>query len=130
MTAYVIEQHSPVASGLPGLMHSNWAGSEHGLSGLTVWRQSIAPGAATPPHRHACDEAVVCLAGEGTLHVGATSHRFAAGHTVAIPADVDHQIVNTGAQPLEILASLAAAPVAVKLPDGSALPLPWQAGGE
>ncbi len=130
MNAYVFEQHSPVASGLPGLMHSTWAGREHGLSGLSVWRQSIAPGAATPPHRHACDEAVVCLAGEATLNVGDARHRFAAGQTVAIPADVDHQIVNTGAQPLEILACLAAAPVTVQLSDGSALPLPWQAGNE
>ncbi len=129
MNTCILDQRPPVDSGLPGLKHSTWAGREHGLAGLSLWRQSVAPGAATPPHRHACDEAVVCLAGEGTLVIGGERHRFVGGQTIVVPDDVEHQIVNTGAQPLEIVAALAAAPVMVTLPDGSALPLPWQARG-
>ena len=90
----------------------------------------MAPGGATPPHRHACDEAVVCLAGEGTLFIDGVRHGFGGGQTIVVPGDVEHQIVNTGTRPLEIVAALAAAPVVVRLPDGSALPLPWQAGGK
>jgi hypothetical protein len=36
-----------------------------------------------------------------------------------------HQIFNVGPGPLEMTAVLAATPVAVYLPDGCELPLPW-----
>ena len=44
---------------LPGIEHLTLAGGEQGLSGLSVWRQSMAPGSATPPHQHDCEEVVL-----------------------------------------------------------------------
>ncbi len=123
---YVLDQPSPAATPIPGVRHATWAGAADGLASLSLWRQSIEPGGATPPHSHPCDEAVLCLAGQGEVHIGGVAHRFGAQQTVVLPAGVLHQIVNTGDTPLECTAVFAATPVAVTLPDGSPLELPWR----
>lgn len=48
-----VEEHR-----LPGLTHRTVAGPLQGLSTLEVWVQTVAPGAATPVHRHDCEEAI------------------------------------------------------------------------
>lgn len=123
----VIEQQGPQPTPIPGIAHSTWAGSADGLQQLSVWRQTIAAGAATPPHRHACDEVVLCLGGWGELHEdGAPPHRFGPQHTVLLPQGRVHQIFSVGPQPLELIGVFAATPVPVELPDGQALELPWR----
>ncbi len=52
-------------------------------------------------------------------------HPFVAGQTITVPRDVPHRIEAVGAEPLEIVAVLAASPVAVFLPDEQLLELPW-----
>ena len=110
---------------LPGLSHRTLAGPEHGLRQMEVWSQSVAPQGATPPHRHDCEEVVVVTAGQGVLAMGGREHAFAAGDTVVIPRNADHQILNTGDGPLTLIASFAMSPVRVELPDGTPLDLPW-----
>ncbi len=110
---------------LPGLAHRTLAGPEHGLTQMEVWSQSIAAGAATPPHRHDCEEVVVVTCGQGVLLVDGTEQPFATGDTVVIPRNIDHQILNTGAGPLELIAAFAMAPVKAVFPDGTAIDLPW-----
>lgn len=123
----VIEQARPAPSLIPGVAHATWAAESDGLTQLSVWRQTLAPGAATPPHRHRCDEVVLCLAGQGEVHDGdGAVQRFGADCSIALPAGRLHQIFNTGAQPLEIIGVFGATPVATELPDGSALELPWR----
>lgn len=121
----VIEQARPETTPIPGIAHATWAGSAQGLDQLSVWRQTLAPGAATPPHRHACDEVVLCLSGTGELHAAGTVQRFGAATTLVIPKDGDHQIINSGDTPLEIVGLFGASPVPTFLPDGSALEVPW-----
>ena len=84
------------------------------------------PGAATPPHRHDCDEVILCQAGVGELHVDGQVHRFGADCTLVLPRDCPHQIFNVGAIPMEILGVFGATPVATWLPNGEALELPWR----
>lgn len=122
----VLEQTRPEPSPIPGVAHATWAAHDDGLTQLSLWRQTLAPGAATPPHSHDCDEVVLCQSGSGELHVGGVVHRFAGGSTLVLPQGPVHQIFNTGEQPLEILGIFGATPVATRLPDGSALPLPWR----
>ncbi len=122
----VIEQTAPQSTPIPGVAHATWAGRDDGLTQLSLWRQRIDAGGATPPHRHGCDEVVLCLAGEGEVHVDGTVHRFAAGRTVVLPKDRDHQLFNTGAGPLELIGVFAATPVPTVLSDGSPLELPWR----
>ena len=123
---YVIEQTRPTAAPIPGIEHATWAGSEEGLDQLSVWRQTVAPGGATPPHSHDCDEVVLCLAGSGELHIDGEVHRFGAHSTLVIPKHKPHQIFNTGALPMETIGMFGASPVNVFLPDGSRLELPWR----
>lgn len=121
-----IEQQAPAATALPGIMHTTWAGEADGLEQLSVWRQTMAPGAATPPHSHDCDEVVLCLAGWGEVHSEGEVLRFGADTTLVLPRGRVHQIFNTGPLPMEILGIFAATPVSTRLPDGQALALPWR----
>lgn len=112
---------------LPGLNHRTFAGPEHGMKGLEVWGQTIEAGAGTPVHRHACEEAIVILEGSGTLTIEGQDTAFGPNSTLIIPADVIHQIVNTGNTKMVLIAALSTAPVQVRHPDNAAMPLPWQA---
>lgn len=122
----VIQQNRPEPTPIPGLAHSTWAAAAEGLSQLSLWRQTLAPGAASPPHRHDCDEVVLCLAGWGEVHIDGAVHRFGADTTVALPRGRVHQVFNVGPMPLEIVAVLAATPVGTELPDGQVIDLPWR----
>ncbi len=122
----VLDQTRPIDSPIPGVAHATWAGQAEGLSQLSLWRQTLAPGAATPPHRHDCDEVVLCLSGWGVVHIDGTAQRFGADQSVVLPRNRDHQIFNGGPMPLEIIGVLAASPVHVHLTDGSPLELPWR----
>ena len=122
----VIEQTRPQATPIPGVAHATWAGEADGLTQLSLWRQSLAAGAATPPHAHDCDEVVMCHAGHGEVHIDGEVHRFAAGQTLVLRRGPAHQIFNTGNQPMEILGVFGATPVATLLPDGTPLSLPWR----
>ena len=113
-------------STLPGLEHTTLAGSDNGLRHLSVWRNSIAPGGATPPHRHDCEEVVVILSGAGELRIDNEVHRFGPDSTLTLPANVLHQILNTGDEPVHLIAAFAMTPVEVHLPDGARLELPWR----
>lgn len=123
---HVITNNELPDSALPGLSHTTLAGSDNGLSRLSVWRQTIDPGAATPPHRHDCEEVVVVASGCGELHIAGRVERFGPDSTLVIPGNVDHQILNTGAEPMNLIAAFSTTPVNVLLPDGSPLPLPWR----
>ena len=123
---YVIEQAQPIAAPIPGVAHATWAGQDDGLQQLSIWRQTLAPGAATPPHSHDCDEVVLCQSGWGELHVDGRAHRFGADSTLVLPAGRTHQIFSLGPMPLEIIGVFGATPVATFLPDGQALALPWR----
>lgn len=112
-------------SPLAGIGHRTLARHGDVLDALSVWKQTMAPGAATPPHRHDCDEVVVVLAGSGTLLIDGRTLRFSAGDTLLLPAGLDHEIVNTGDRELAMVATFAASPVFTALTDGRVLDLPW-----
>lgn len=123
---HIIENDRLDACGIPGIEHRTLAGAAQGLKGLSIWRQSVAAGGATPPHRHECEEVVVVLAGRGRLAIDGASHQFGPETTLVIPPHVDHQIFSDGPEPLEMVAAFSATPVGVVLPDGTPLELPWQ----
>ncbi len=113
------------ASGIPGIFHLTLASRDSGLS-MSVWRQRIDAAHGTPAHRHLCDEVVTVQRGSAELHMGGTCRRLIAGDTVVLPAHVDHQIVNVGAEPLETVAVFSTSPVQTVAPDGAAIDLPWR----
>lgn len=123
---HVVDNASIGTTGLPGITHRTLASHADGLRSLSVWLQTMEPGAATPPHRHDCDEVVVVLAGRGELHIDGTVRAFGPQQTLVLPAETDHRIVNSGTEPLCTLAAFAATPVGVVLPDGTPFELPWR----
>ncbi len=123
---HVIEQGKPQPSEIPGIRHVTWAGHGDGLSQLSVWRQTLAPAAATPPHRHDCDEVLLCHAGRGEVHSEDQVQSFGPDSTVILPAGKFHQLFNVGTAPLEITGILAQTPVKAYLPDDEVLELPWR----
>ncbi len=123
---YVIEQSRPSPAPIPGVAHATWAGQDEGLKQISIWRQTLAPGAATPPHHHDCDEVVLCQSGWGELHVDGQVHKFTADCTLVLPRGSAHQIFSLGPMPLEIIGVFGATPVGTFLPDGEALALPWR----
>lgn len=123
---YVTRHADRPEAALPGLRNRTVAGSRDGLSRLSVWKNTIDPGHATPPHRHDCEEVVVVLRGSGSLVVGEQRIAFGPDSTLVVPPDAPHQIVNDGTEPLELVASFSVTPVRVTFPDGTPLELPWE----
>jgi quercetin dioxygenase-like cupin family protein len=122
----LIDQRPPEPSELPGIRHSTWAGEADGLQQLSIWRQSMAPGSATPPHAHDCDEVVLCMGGCGEVRSDGRVQRFGADATLVLPRGQVHQIVNVGPTPLETMAIFAATPVTTRQPEGDPIQLPWR----
>ncbi len=122
----VIEQALPSPALIPGIEHATWAGHEDGTSQLSVWRQSLAPAAATPPHRHDCDEVVLCHAGQGEAHSEGKIVKFGPNSTLVLPAGKLHQLFNVGEVPLEITGIFAESPVRTYAPDETLMDLPWR----
>lgn len=81
----------------------------------------MAKGAAPPPRRHDCEEAVTCRGGRGEPHRDDRVHACGPETTVAIPRTASHRIFPTRATPLEIAAVFAAPPVEARFPDGTRL---------
>ena len=112
---------------LPGIRHQTIAGHRQGVETMEMWLQTIAPGAATPVHRHACEEVILVLSGSGTCTVAGKTTTFGANSTLILEPDVVHQIVNTSDVDMTLVAALTMAPVRVKTADGQPLPVPWEA---
>jgi mannose-6-phosphate isomerase-like protein (cupin superfamily) len=110
---------------LPGIEHLTLAGGAQSLKRLSVWRQTMAQGSATPVHQHDCEEVVLVLEGSGEVRWDGGALAFGPDSTLVIPPRVAHEIVNTGAVPLVTVAAFSATPVGTFLPDGAPLELPW-----
>jgi len=121
-----VNQHSVIPKhNLPGLEHQTLAGSKDGLRSFEIWRQTIAPHAATPVHCHDCEEVITVLSGTAACHYDGKTVTVNSEESLLIPSSVVHQIVNAGDQDLYIMATLAMSPVQVKTPEGAPMPLPW-----
>lgn len=112
---------------LPGIKHQTVGGHKQGVRGMEVWVQTIAPGASTPVHCHACEEVIVILSGSGECTVAGKTSKFGPNSTLILEPDIVHQIVNTSAEELKLVAALGMEPVRVKTENGEPLPVPWDA---
>jgi quercetin dioxygenase-like cupin family protein len=123
---YVHRNADLAGASLPGIDHTTLAGTDLGARSLSLWRQTLAPGAATPEHRHDCEEVVLVEAGEGRLLIDGGVVEFGPDTTLVLPAGRDHRIVNSGNAPLRLLAAFPRTPVGTMLPDGAPIDLPWR----
>jgi quercetin dioxygenase-like cupin family protein len=111
---------------LPGLEHQTLAARELGANKMEVWMQTIAPGAGTPVHRHACEEVIVVLRGSGQVNIEGEETMFGANSTIIVPPNAVHQLVNSGAEEMFLIGALGDTPVKVTTAEGKIIPLPWQ----
>ena len=123
----VVDNSKQQEHALPGLRHRTVGGKGEGVTSMEVWQQTIAAGAATPVHRHACEEVIVILSGAGTLMINGETTAFGPNSTLIIPHDVVHQITNTSGDEMNLIATLSMAPVKVRTGDGAPMALPWDA---
>jgi len=123
----VVDNSKQQEHALPGLRHRTVGGKGEGVLSMEVWQQTIAAGAATPVHRHACEEVIVILSGAGTLMINGETTSFGPNSTLIIPHDVVHQITNTSADDMNLIATLSMAPVRVRTGEGAPMALPWDA---
>lgn len=121
----VIDNRRADKSSLPGIEHQTLASQAHALAGISLWRQTMAPGSATPLHQHDCEEVVLVLSGSGEVRSNGTATPFGPDTTLVLPPRVPHEIVNTGDAPLVTVAVFSATPVGTFLPDGARMELPW-----
>jgi quercetin dioxygenase-like cupin family protein len=112
---------------MPGIRHQTIGGCRQGVRSMEVWLQALAPGAATPVHRHACEEVILVLSGFGSCTVAGETSTFGPDSTLVLEPDVVHQIVNTSGEEMRLVATLGTAPVRVRTADGAPLPVPWEA---
>jgi ketosteroid isomerase-like protein len=87
--------------------------------------QTLAPGGATPPHYHECEEVIVVLRGSGQFLIAGHTIDFGSGTTLVAEPKVVHQLTNTGSDEMFLIAGLSETPARVFAPDGSVMALPW-----
>lgn len=123
MEARHIESIAPIS--LPGLTHRTLASHASGIHSFELWQQALAPGAATPLHRHDCEEVIVFTAGSGVMRHAGRDYACNAGTVLLCAPNELHQIVNTGDTDLALYGILSVSPVPVLDEDGKVIPLPW-----
>lgn len=70
-----------------------------GSTEFEVWRTSMAVGSSTPLHKHETDEIFIYLQGKGKAVLDGQEIDFEAPCTLILPANIEHQLFNTGDQP-------------------------------
>jgi quercetin dioxygenase-like cupin family protein len=78
-------------------------------SPFEVQMLQLAPGAATPLHRDASARVVLVLAGSGKQRLEGAPQGFQGPCTVHVPAGAEHQFINNGLTPLQLVV-IAASP--------------------
>ena len=107
--AETVEAETVTSEGAEGvairwLIDEGDPGAEH-----FVMRQfEVAPGGHTPRHRHAWEHEAYVLSGRGTVVTADGEQPIRTGDVVLVPAEDDHQFLNTGNAPLRFLCLIPA----------------------
>lgn len=121
----VIDNSTVPAYQIPGIEHKTVAGPKDKMRSMEMWVQTIAPGGATPVHRHDCEEAIVVLSGSGECVIDGVCMPFGPNSTLTFLPNQVHEIRNTSNVPMNIVAALSMAPVDVETEFGQRVTLPW-----
>ena len=121
----VIDNRKVKVDKVPGMTHQSLANREAGVSTVEVWRQTIAPGGMTTLHRHDREEVILIQRGSGTVTVNGRSLAFGPDSTLILPPNAVHQLINTGAEEIVLVATLGMGPVVLETPEGERVQRPW-----
>lgn len=120
----IIRAENAPAFTLPSLTVRGLAAPSRGSRETSVWRISVAPGAAGVPHSLDREEIFVALAGSAVATLGEERFELRAGDTLIVPAG---QLFALGTASSTAFEALAIAPVGVRatLPGGEPFAPPW-----
>jgi quercetin dioxygenase-like cupin family protein len=74
--------------------------SSKGSHGIALVRGRMAPGGHLPPHTHDVEEALTVLEGTALSQIGDEQFDLRPGDAVLLPAEVTHELTNTGDEDL------------------------------
>jgi len=114
--APVFRQHGATAVG--------YASPSRGATDLSLWRLSIAPREASPPHSLSREEVFLALSGSAVAVIDGTEHPFAEGDCLVVPTGVPFVLI-AGDAGLDAVCAMAAGGQATLLPDGPTISPPW-----
>ena len=76
--------------------------ADNSLANISLVKVPV--GGAVTRHHHPKEvETVYVLRGQSTLVLGQTEISFNAGQVVAIPSGLEHELINTGNEPVELI---------------------------
>jgi len=84
----------------PGVFVRIMVDGSRGSQGIALVRGRLAPGAQLPWHTHDVEEALTVLEGSATSEIGDEKFDLGPGDAVLLPADLKHQLTNTGDEDL------------------------------
>lgn len=87
-------------------------GTRLGFTSFELWVEALDPNARADLQPHDRDRAVLVQAGHGSLLLDGAPQRFHAPCTLILPADMQCELVNIGATPMQLVVAIAALPVA------------------
>ena len=96
-----------------------------GAKEIEVWKASLSVGKRTPVHKHETEEVIVITSGKGLAIINGEEFEFEAPCTLILPANIPHQLINTGDIPTEQLAIMG---IGSKIVNGEdkVICLPWR----
>jgi mannose-6-phosphate isomerase-like protein (cupin superfamily) len=81
-----------------------FVGDDQGGVGVSILFVDAPPGRGPGMHRHAYEEVFIVQEGGGTFTAGDEEREVRTGEVVVIPPDTPHRFVNSGAEPLRLIA--------------------------
>jgi quercetin dioxygenase-like cupin family protein len=78
-------------------------GPADGAPHFAMRRFTVGAGGCSPYHTHAWEHEVYVLSGQGEVRFAGGSRAVKVGDFAFVPADDEHQFVNTGDEPFEFL---------------------------
>jgi mannose-6-phosphate isomerase-like protein (cupin superfamily) len=106
---------------------TGYASPSRGANDTGVWRLSIAPGSASPPHTLSREEVFLALSGSAEATIGDERFVVEPGDCLIVPVGQAHSLATRGDRPFEAVCCMAVGGEATLLPDGPTITPPWAA---
>ncbi len=109
---------------LGGARFTSLATPRSGSNDTAVWYVEIAPGTPAEPHSLTREEVFVVLDGSATVRLAGESSTAGVGDAIVVPAGLDFELENAGAEALRLVCCLPVGGQA-RLADGTTFTPPW-----
>jgi mannose-6-phosphate isomerase-like protein (cupin superfamily) len=109
---------------LGGARFTSLATPSRGAVDTSVWKVEILPGTPATPHSLTREEVFVVIEGTASVRIAGDADQARAGDAIVVPAGVEFELANAGAEPLRLLCCMPVGGQG-RLTDGSTFTPPW-----